>query len=434
MPCCACGRRRRPPSWGSAVISTIARSRAASRSRRTTRVVLDGEFRASIDLAQPRRSTADGTLEIADLDLGKYLDVPVAIERATLDAAGQALHVRDGVVRLAGERLAVGGTVESREQGYAIDARVSAEAVDAARLIGALPLVGRGKASPDAPWNLPVEGRIAVNAASAAYGGRVLEAVAAVVSLAPNRVHVEASQARLCGIAIPFNAVLVPGSVAVSARLAARKQPLAETVSCLAGDHLAVTGTYDLDAEFSASGPIDSVVGATRGSFRFVARAGRIHRAAVLSRALAVDEVAARAQVTAADVTKGGFAYDEIAVAGTVEADRVRLDQGVLDSPALGATGSGEVGLSDGRLALQGLLAPLDTMHRVMRRVPILGPALSTPLVVVPVSIGGSLRDPEVKVLHAAAVTTTLINLMTVRFLFPVYLFNQVAGEAQREP
>ncbi len=49
-----------------------------------TRVVLDGEFRASIDLAQPRRSTADGTLEIADLDLGKYLDVPVAIERATL--------------------------------------------------------------------------------------------------------------------------------------------------------------------------------------------------------------------------------------------------------------------------------------------------------------------------------------------------------------
>ena len=114
-------------------------------------------------------------------------------------------------------------------------------------------------------------------------------------------------------------------------------------------------------------------------------------------------------------------------------ASGVRLDQGVLDSPALGATVSGEIGLTDGRLALQGLVAPFDMANRAFRRIPGVGRALGASLVVIPVSIGGTLGDPEVKVLHAAAVAATLVNLMSARFLLPVNLFDAVAGKVQRE-
>ena len=251
--------------------------------------------------------------------------------------------------------------------------------------------------------------------------------------MAPNRVDVEVSEARLCGIAIPFSAVLTPGNVAVSARLTARNQSLAETVPCLAGDHLAVTGTYDLDAELSASGPAESLPGAARGDFRFTARAGRVHRAEALSRALTVEEVAVRAREVSASMTTSGLEYDEILVAGALEPGRVRIDHGVLDGPALGLTIRGEVGVPDGRLALQGLLAPLDNLHRAVRRVPVLGRVLGASLVVVPVSISGDVKDPEVKVLPAAAVAATLVNLMTSRFLMPVNVFDPIAGK-QRLP
>ena len=74
----------------------------------------------------------------------------------------------------------------------------------------------------------------------------------------------------------------------------------------------------------------------------------------------------------------------------------MRLDRGMLDSPSLGLTVSGEFGVGDGRLDLQALVAPLDGVHRVMRQVPVLGRVLRTPLVVVPVSITGRVsRSPS---------------------------------------
>ncbi len=106
----------------------------------------------------------------------------------------------------------------------------------------------------------------------------------------------------------------------------------------------------------------------------------------------------------------------------------------MIDSPSLGVTVSGEIGLADGSIALQGLVAPLDTIHRVLRRVPVVGRVFGTSLVVVPLSISGTANDPEVKVLPAAAVAATLINLMTSTFLVPVNVFEPTAGRSQRAP
>ena len=399
-----------------------------------TRVMLEGDFRASIDLAELHRSSADGTLKIEGLDLREHAGLPVTIDRMNVGVTGRTLHVHDGVLRLAGERLAVSGTVEGGGERLAVDARISADTLDVAQLLRALPRDRPGKTLPRGAWNLPADGRVAIAVSSMAYGGYVLRSMAATVSLAPNRVVVDATDVRLCGIAMPFTATLVPGSITVSARLAARNQALAEAVPCLAGDQLAATGTYDLDAEFSASGSADVLLRAARGSFRVAARAGRIYRAAALSRTLAVDEVTSLTHASAAAMMADGFEYREIAAAGTLEARRVRLDHGILDSPLLGITLSGEVGVDDRSLAVQGLVAPFDTIHRVVRGVPIAGRALGTPLVVVPVNIGGSLNDPQVEVLAAAAVGATLINLMSTAFLAPVHLFDPAARRPQGEP
>ena len=399
-----------------------------------TQALLEGDFRASVDLVELNRSTADGTLGIEGLDLGEYAGVPLTIDRLNVGATSRRLRVHDSVLRLAGERLAWSGTVEGGGERLVVDARIAAEALDTAPLLRVFSREQPGKTPARSAWNLPVEGRVAIDAASVAYGEHVFRPMSATVRLAPNRVIVDATDVRLCGIEMPFTATLVPGSLAISAQGTARNQQLAEAVPCLGGEDFGATGTYDLDVDVSASGPPAGLLDAARGTFRIAARSGRIHRSTPLSRALAVPEVAARTQASTGDALARGLDYQEITAAGALEAGRVRLDQGMLDSPSLGITVSGEVDIGEGSLALQGLVAPLDGIHQLLRRTPVLGQAFREALVVVPVSITGRIKDPDVKVLPAAAVGTTLINLMSATFLAPVRLLDSAASKAQGGP
>jgi hypothetical protein len=399
------------------------------------RARLQGDFRAAIDLREPRRSSASGTLAAEGLDFLRHADLPLVIERMNLDASGQRLQVRDAALRIAGERLALSGSLERRAERFAVDAHVSADTLDAERLLVAL---RRGRASgepkPGAAWDLPFEGRATIAAGAVTYAGRSLQKVAGTVSLAPNRVVVQLTEALLCGIAVPSSATLTPGNVELSARPAARNQQLEQTLPCLAGEHLSIAGNFDFDAELAASGPADALLETLHGSFRFATRSGRIQRAAALDRTLAVDEVAGRVRTAREALKAGGLEYEQIVLAGKLQGSRLQLDHMMLESPALGLTASGEIELRKQTLALLGLVAPLDTINRVVKRVPLVGRVLGASLVVIPVSVSGEWRDPEVKVLPAAAIGASLLNLMAATFKAPIELLDPLVGRPQSKP
>ena len=399
------------------------------------RALLQGEFRAAIDLRELRRSNATGTLAAEGLDLLPHTGLPLLIERLQLDADGQRLQVRDAALRIAGERLAVSGSLERRAERFVVDAHVSADTLDAAQLLDVLRR-GRapGKSKPGAAWDLPFEGRATIDAGAVTYAGNTRQQVAGTVSLAPNRIVVQLTEAQLCGIALSSTATLTPGNVELSARPAARNQALAQTLPCLAGEHLSIAGNFDFDAELTASGPADALLETLHGSFRFSTRSGRIQHAAALDRTLAVDEVAGRVRTAHEALKAGGLEYEQIVLAGKLDGDRVRLDHAMLESPALGLTASGEIERRKQTLALQGLVAPLDTINRVVKRVPLVGRVFGASLVVIPVSVSGEWRDPQVKVLPAAAIGATLLNLMAATFKAPIELLDPLVGRPQGKP
>ncbi len=228
MPHSACNGRRSARNSGSAAASIIARSSGASRSLRG-RASCSREF-PRVD--RPRGTTAlDARTERSrskGSTCGNTEACRVMVDRLNVDAAGRTLRVRDGVVRLAGERLALSGTVESREERFALDARVSA---DAARRRAACTTRSRGpsatRARPAPPGICPWKGRVVVTADLGGLRPSMCSSLWPPPSrLAPNRVVVEATDTRLCGIAAPFTAALIPGSVKASARLTARNQSL----------------------------------------------------------------------------------------------------------------------------------------------------------------------------------------------------------------
>jgi hypothetical protein len=390
---------------------------------------LRGDFRASIDRRAPQRSTAAGNLEGEGLDVLERLGLPVIVDRVRLDVAGDAVRIRDTVLRLAGERLAVTGTVERKADTFAIDGQVSAERLDAARLLDALP---RGRQPTGGAWDLPVEGRVALAAESVVYDEHVFEPVVATVALAPNRVVADVTDARLCGVALSLTAVVAPDTTTVTGRGQARDQDLAHAAECLARENHALTGRFDLDLELAASGAPEALLRTGRGRLRFVARDGRIERAPAITRILSLNNVAALLRSGPKELMAGGLEYSQFAVAGMLEGTRFRLESATLDSPSLGIAGTGDIELTSRTLAVNGLVAPFANVNAAARRIPILGPIFSTRLVGIPVRVTGDWRDPTVVPLGPEAVGQSLVNLMAATFKAPIELLDPFIGGLER--
>jgi hypothetical protein len=392
---------------------------------------LRGDFRASIDLRAPRRSTATGTLEGEGLDIFERWDLPVLIDRVRLDVAGDAVRIRDTVVRLAGQRFSVSGSVERKPETFAIDAKVSAERVDAERLLG----FGGDRRPTGASWDLPVEGRVAITAKAVVFDERVFQPVVATVSLAPNRVVAQVTEARLCGVALSLTAAATPATMTLTGRGLARDQDVAQAAECLARESITLTGRFDLDLDLNASGAPEALARSTRGNLRIVAREGRIQNAPAITRILFLNNVATLLQGSPEALMKGGLEYREIALTGTVEGTRLLVESATFDSPSLGIGGTGELDAEKRTIAMHGLVAPFANINAVARRIPIVGRIFDTRLVGIPVSVTGDWRDPTVIPLGPEAVGQSLVNLMSATFRAPIDLLDPFLGTPRsREP
>jgi hypothetical protein len=389
---------------------------------------LRGDFRASIDLRAPRRSTATGTLEGEGIDSLERWNVPVLIDRVRVDVAGDTVRVRDTVLRLAGERFALSGSVERKPETFAIDAQVSAERVDAERLLAGF----RGNRRPTgAAWDLPVEGRVAVAAKAVVFDERVFQPVVATVSLAPNRIVVDVTEAHLCGVALTLKGDLAPRSTALTVRGQARSQDLAQGAECLARENIAWTGRFDLDLDIAASGAPETLLDTARGSLRVVARDGRILKSPAITRILFLNNVATLLRSGPEEMMRGGLEYGQMTLTGVLTGTRFQVESVTLDSPSLGIAGSGTIDLAAHRLDIRGLVAPFANINAVARRIPILGPIFNTRLVGIPVSVTGDWRDPTVVPLGPEAVGQSLLNLMSATFRAPVELLDPFLGSRE---
>jgi hypothetical protein len=283
-------------------------------------------------------------------------------------------------------------------------------------------------------WGLPVDGRVALDAKSVAYGRYVVRPLVGTVTLAPDRIVADVKQAQLCGLALPLNAVLVPGNVSVTGRIEARAQPLAGTVTCLLGEDFAMTGTLDADAELSASGPADALARVARGTFTVTARDGRIQRAPAMARILTLESVSSLLRARPSELMARGLDYSELAVAGTLDAGRVRMASGTLNAAALGFAWTGEVDVPAGQVDVQGIVAPFSRIQGVLQHVPVVGQIFGARVVGIPVSITGDMRDPRVVPLGPAAIGQSVVNLLGAVVKAPVDLLDPFVGRLQRAP
>jgi uncharacterized protein YhdP len=94
-----------------------------------------------------------------------------------------------------------------------------------------------------------------------------------------------------------------------------------------------------------------------------------------------------------------------------------------LDGPTLRMTCAGNIDLPDKTLDITVLAAPLKTVDRIVKHLPVIGYILGGSLISIPIKVKGPLSDPTVVPLSPSAVGEGLLEMMKRTFQLPVKLF-----------
>ena len=354
---------------------------------------LRGDFEATVDLVEPVRSRATGRLQGTDVGLGAVFEVPLVIDRMTLEAEGDRVRVEDAMLHLADEPLMVRASVARSGNGLVVEGDLDAEGVDGQRWLDRMasrPVAAQGTS----PVRWPVRGRVAVRAGHVDVLGYRAERFAAIVAFGDRKLTAEVTDARVCGIAVPFTLAATDDSLDVKGRAAAQDLPVAGAVACITRNALRASGTMDVSGEFAAQGTWASLAASVRGSVEVRARDGRIGGSSALSGVLKLEEVNERLPAAGLDADREGMPYSAIEIDARLAGERALIDRALLESPGLNIVVQGELGLADRKVALTGIALPL--VNSLLRRVPIVGRVVGDPIIGIPFSVSGDVADPQV--------------------------------------
>ena len=87
------------------------------------------------------------------------------------------------------------------------------------------------------------------------------------------------------------------------------------------------------------------------------------------------------------DLTKEGFAYNSITVKSDLENGKLLLREVLIDGSSMEIACSGDIDLIDKKLDLTVLVAPLKTVDRIVKKIPLIRAITAGTLVSVPVKV-----------------------------------------------
>lgn len=385
--------------------------------------VAEGDLRAELNFDKPLQSTVVGKLDARALELPIGDGGSLVMERLRVEATPDRLTVHELLSVPGGPPLSFQGEITRQRDRFTVEGKLSTAGVDLEKLLLSVPK-SRGRTPQRtslASW--PVDGHVAVEAGFVAFRGYRIEPLVGTFTLDRGKLTGEIAKAEICGLSAPLSATYAAGEVDVSIRLTARGTPLQQSVDCLTRGRLVATGTADLNAAFTARGPIDALVPSARGRFELVSRDGQIQSSLVVRRILAL---VALLNLAPASLATENVPYDAMTLSAALEERGLVIERATLDSRAIAMVMRGTVALPGEQLDLSGVVSPVGTLNRIVNAIPIIGCLFSTPIAAVPFGVRGTIDDPLVIPLQPTAllesVATDLGNLLSapVRMIAPV--------------
>ncbi|HEX5093972.1 MAG TPA: AsmA-like C-terminal domain-containing protein [Burkholderiales bacterium] len=383
-----------------------------------------GELRVQLDQREPEKTSASGRLQVASIDLSRWLARPVRLERMTFSADAERWRLEEALVSVAKQTLTVRGDARRGPDGPVIDAEIETDGLTLDALLPpAPPPEKKPKREIFEPWPLPVTGHVYVRADYVELKGRRVAPLLATLDLERRRVRLEVAEADLCGLSLPLTVEAAPGRYEGRISIHTKKESLDKLAHCLSGERLVITGDVDLDVELRSQGARAELVPNLQGTVLVRARDGRVHKFGLLANLLAYVKGQGLLDKDSPGMDREGFPYRELNVKASVGIGRITVEESNFLSPALGLVATGTVGIPEGKAALTVLVAPLGRVDQVVGKLPVIGYIFGGSILSVPVQVSGDIRDPLVVPLDPRAIASRVIGIFERTFKLPGKLF-----------
>jgi hypothetical protein len=390
---------------------------------------IKGDFRAHILLDQPEHSTFQGILEGRNLSSPFIRKIPLNINDISLRADKKSVSVDSFILTLEDNHFSVNGDVTITENGFLFDLDMSSDELDWDTIRTTLNIGDKeqDKSAGEVKrfWDVPVKGILRSDVKCFTFDQYTLSSIQADISLDPDCISVEVTDANLCGISCPGVLEVTPQDISLDFQLFSHNQKLGTQIKCFGSTESLITGNIDFDAHVTARGSIEELGKSLNGNFEITARDGHYKGFGLLSEILTFLNPSEILRGKLPSLKKGGLPYKSFTANGQIQNGILMIDAYALDAPSMGVTGQGTVDFFEKKVDIQILVSPFNTADHVIRKIPVIRGILGGTLVSIPVKVKGDIKDPDISYLSPSDVSKKLLNTTKRVLKIPVNIIKR---------
>ncbi len=280
-------------------------------------------------------------------------------------------------------------------------------------------------------WDL--QGILKVQADLFNYEPYSVSPLKADVSFEPDHVAITVNEAVLCSISFQGQLKVKAQTLEIFLVPTAVNQMLAPAASCFANQKNLAEGTFDLNGQLLSKSKPDEFLRSMTGEMTFTAEKGRIYRFGLLAKILSILNVTEIYRGEVPDLIGEGFAYNKMTISADLEGGKLIMQECAIDGVSMGIACEGNIDLSEKKMDLTVLVAPLKTVDRIVKFLPLIGHILGGTLISIPFSAKGDLADPYVIPLHPAAVGSGVLGILERTLKLPITIIQPVFSSGKTE-
>jgi len=400
---------------------------------------LKGDFRATLIIDQPIRSTVQGRLEADHLSFPWQFQKPLEIEHISLKGDGRNISVGESRFSWGEMPFALSGAGSFSERGVLIDIDLWSEQVDFHRIAETLPKE-KNDQGVQGLMKFQVEGTVRFKTDAFKYDRFLWKPLWAKITIGPNSVEAKIEEAKLCGVFTLGVLKRMGQEWSFDIRPIFKGRQFEETARCLLGQEVRMTGGMDLKGRVFARGQAQELLHSLKGDLEVRAIDGQIYYVVVLSRILEFLNLTEIYRGRLPDLKREGLPYNLFLLKGHFDQGRFVIKEFTLDGKTLEMVARGELDLINQRVNLVVLVAPLKTVDRIIKLIPLVRDILARTLISIPLEVYGDIKDPKVTYFSPAAIGNELVEMMKRTLRLPFKLFEpflppkKEEGDIQQKP
>lgn len=397
---------------------------------------LQGALNLSYKPSKYLLTAAEGSLQAAGLSLPLPGIKPrLRIAQLGLQAKDKALHLQQARIEFLEDCLELKGRLVLGQQNV-LDLEFSADRIHWPTWNQALGpfIAGHKERKASLEFLETWQGSLGIQLKELAFTDYSLQPLWAALEFQQQDLKLDIQKAGLCGIILQGALRPDPEGYRLDLDLACQDLDLSQSLACLDLDQTLLDGDYSLQGKLQSQAmAIDQLLDSLQGELEFKARQGRIYRMQLLSRILTVLNATEVFFGIEPDLEQEGFAYNKILIQAELNNNQLYIAKGLLDGETLEMAFTGEIDLHDKELELLVLVAPLKTVDRLIKRLPLFSTILGGNLVSIPVRVHGDLYQPRISPMSPRAVSQTLVNILKRSLQAPVDILQPMLPEEETD-